>query len=78
MTCIVGVEHADGVVIGGDSMGTSDWRKETGEFYFSARIIDRRPATDGALIGQQDAPTLNTAIAYARGAVTVFMEGTQA
>lgn len=27
MTCIVGIEHADGVVIGGDSMGTSEWRK---------------------------------------------------
>jgi hypothetical protein len=57
---------------------TSFGDDETGEFYFSARIIDRRPATDGALIGQQDAPTLNTAIAYARGAVTAFMEGTQA
>jgi ATP-dependent protease HslVU (ClpYQ) peptidase subunit len=31
MTCIVGVEHAGGVVIGGDSMGISGWRKTTRE-----------------------------------------------
>jgi hypothetical protein len=31
MTCIVGVEHADGVVIGGDSMCISGWRKTTRE-----------------------------------------------
>jgi hypothetical protein len=48
---------------------------ENGEFRFLAVIIDRRSATDGALISQQETPTFSTAIAYARGAVTSFMEG---
>ncbi|WP_431231472.1 hypothetical protein ACQ856_18090 [Mycolicibacterium psychrotolerans] len=54
---------------------------ETGGGLYDVTITDRYDGpghTPGAIIGRHEARNLDDALAFARGAVTAFMEGTQA
>lgn len=51
---------------------------DTGHVSHTVRIVGRYQKHDGELIGQKYDCTLDQAIEFARGAVTAFLEGTEA